>query len=85
VDVKELIDELLKLPSDCEVIIQKDAEGNGYSPLSGVDGNCFYFADDTWAGDVFSGEWTADECCMSEEDWKKMHGGPKVVVLHPIN
>lgn len=44
--VKELIDELDKLPLDLVVIIQKDGEGNGYSKLEGVDGRNLVFTAD---------------------------------------
>jgi len=29
--VQELIDYLIDYPPDCEIVIQKDAEGNGYN------------------------------------------------------
>jgi len=40
--VKELIEELKKADQESEVIIQKDSDGNGYSPLSTVDINAVY-------------------------------------------
>lgn len=43
--VKELRDYMNSIPigrDNDPVIIQKDSEGNGYSPLSGVDENSFY-------------------------------------------
>ncbi len=52
--VKELIEQLSILPQDLQVILQKDAEGNGYSPLSGVDSECQYVPDNTWSGEVYS-------------------------------
>lgn len=50
--VKELIKELENCDQDSIVILQKDAEGNGYSPLAGSDNACNYQADSTWSGDV---------------------------------
>ncbi len=35
--VKELKKAIKDLPDDMECILQKDAEGNGYSPLSDVE------------------------------------------------
>jgi hypothetical protein len=37
--VKELIAELSLLDPDAVVIMQRDGEGNGYSPCSGAEGN----------------------------------------------
>ena len=51
-----------------ELLIQKDDEGNGYRRLNGAD---FEVAvtDDL---DVYSLDWTADQCCLDEEDWEEL-------------
>ena len=36
-NVKNLKEAIANLPDEMEVILQKDSEGNGYSPLSGAD------------------------------------------------
>lgn len=36
-NVKELREVLADYPDDMEVIVQADAEGNGYSPLAGTE------------------------------------------------
>jgi len=41
--VKELIESLKKLDPELEVILQRDPEGNGYSPLNDVDGEDVFF------------------------------------------
>lgn len=82
--VEELIGRLKQLPSDAEIVLQKDAEGNGYSPLSDVDYG-FYFPETTWCGEFYDKSWDADDCCMSDEDWEEMHNGPVTVVLYPVN
>lgn len=52
-NVKELREALEGLPEDMPVVLQKDGEGNGYSPLSVADGdNNSYKADSTWGGTV---------------------------------
>ena len=85
-DLKAYLDNLPKEYDDCEVICQKDAEGNGYSPLSGVDDECIYIPDSTWSGEVMDARWTADEACMDEEEWKVMKGySPRCIVLCPTN
>jgi len=68
-NVGELIDYLSSRPREELVILAKDAEGNGYSPLSEADKG-FYVAESTWSGDV-------------EED--DGGGGDPVVVLWPVN
>ena len=67
--VKELKEQIENLPDDMEVILQKDAEGNGYSPLSDVDSNCVYIPETTWYGGMYSLDWTADYACMTDEEW----------------
>lgn len=55
--VKELIAELQKLDGELPLIAQRDGEGNGYSPVSGVDAeDAFYIASSTWSGDVYTAE-----------------------------
>ncbi|MFM6139568.1 MAG: hypothetical protein ACKPCP_36430 [Sphaerospermopsis kisseleviana] len=85
--VAELINELKKLPPESEVILQKDAEGNGYSPLSAVDGNAIYTLNTTWSGEVVSTEWSADDAGYdSEEDWELFKASnPRCCVLAPVN
>lgn len=51
--VKELIEQLQKLPEDAIVILQKDAEGNGYSPVDDAE-EAIYVAEKTWCGEVYS-------------------------------
>lgn len=80
--VGELIEILSKLNQDAYVVLQKDAEGNGYSPLAGAE-EAKYQPETTWNGevphpkdlDLKSGEYT-------EEDIAKM---VDCVVIHPIN
>ena len=50
--VRELIDLLAKMNPERVVVLQKDAEGNGYSPLRGADDNARYLARCTWDGEV---------------------------------
>ena len=69
---------------DGEVVMQKDAEGNGYSPLSGAD-PAHYVPDSTYSGEVYALNWAAEDCCMIEAEWKEMRAKPKCIVLYPIN
>jgi predicted Abi (CAAX) family protease len=82
IDLKKIIEHL---PDDMEIIIQKDSEGNDFSPLSEVDDNCIYIPDSTWSGDVYSKEFSADDMLMSEDEWEEMKKKPSVCVLVPVN
>lgn len=69
-NVKDLINLLSAYNPDLEVVLQKDSEGNGYSPLSGA-APAYYEADSTYSGSVYAEDDTdePDNC----------------VVLWPIN
>ena len=84
-NVKELKEAIAELPDDMEIIMQKDSEGNGYSPLYGVDPDAVYVPECDWSGDVYSTKWTADEACMDEDEWKKLTSKPKALILYPVN
>jgi len=83
--VKELIEKLLKLDGDTDIILQKDSEGNGYSPLDGVDSNAVYIKNSDYSGDIYSLQWTHDDACMSFEEWNELKKQKKCVVLYPMN
>lgn len=85
--VSELIEQLKTMPQDAKVILQKDAEGNGYRPLDEVDGNCIYIAQTTWAGDVWDTTWSAHDAGYdTEEEWEAVKASnPRCVVLCPVN
>jgi len=53
--VKDLIAELSELPGDMEVIMSKDAEGNGFSPWADL---CVgeYIPETTWYGEFSDSE-----------------------------
>jgi len=77
-NVKELITLLSKLPDDMEVILQKDPEGNGYSPLDGVDPDCIYND-----GECYSGDWSAGDALKDQDEWDEILELNRSVVLHP--
>ncbi len=83
--VKELIECLLALNPESDVILQKDSEGNGYSPLRGADDDCVYMPDTTYSGNVYSMDWSADDACLDYDQWEKIKAKPRCVVLYPIN
>jgi len=69
--VKELIALLQKEDPEREVILQKDAGGNGHSPLSDL-WTATYVPDSTWSGEVYPDSET-------DEDNKK------ALILTPVN
>lgn len=83
--VKELKEALINLPDEMEVVLQNDSEGNGYSPLAGADPDAVYIADSTWSGDVYSMKWTANDACMSDEEWEEIKSKPRTLILYPVN
>ena len=83
--VADLKDALNLLPDDMQVILQKDAEGNGYSPLSVADINSFYVPESDYAGEVFNADWTADDHGMEEGEWEKVKARGKCLTLYPVN
>jgi hypothetical protein len=83
--VKELMEILQEFDPESEVILQKDAEGNGHSPLSFWYSG-YYVAESTYSGSIFADEWSADDCGMDEDEWEKMREDtPLTMVLVPIN
>lgn len=83
--VDELIELLKECPQDAELIIQKDSEGNGYSPLCGLDEECIYVADSSYSGEIYSTILTADEADLEQEEWDELLRGKRSIVLYPIN
>ena len=85
--VAELIKELQTLPPETLVVLQEDAEGNGYSPLEGVDAAAFYEAENCWSGRVWNENWSAAEAGFrGDYEWENFKKSlPRCCVLHPIN
>ena len=82
----ELAKLLLENP-DVELVCQKDSEGNGYSPLSGIDFDVIYMPDTSYSGEYYSTNWSAENACKTESEWaelKKEHAS-KYAVLYPVN
>ena len=78
--VAELIRALQACPcQDANVILQRDPEGNGYSPLRGADPESIYVG-----GDVYDTGWSAGEADMDPESWEVLkRETPTCVVLYP--
>jgi hypothetical protein len=83
--VKDLIEALSSMPPDAQVILQKDGEGNGYSPLADANDNCVYTPDTTWSGEIFDCSWSPADACMDADEHAEMMAKPRCVVLAPTN
>lgn len=76
--LKTIVPELQKLDPETEMICQSDSEGNGYSPLSGVDTDqeYKYRADNTWSGELCEISQDCNDCAKDCVE---------VAIVYPIN
>lgn len=84
-NVAELKKAIADLPDEAQVILQKDAEGNGFSPLEGADPDAVYVPDSTWSGEVYDPNWSADDACLDVVEWERLKARPRCLVLYPVN
>lgn len=86
-NVKDLKKAIENLPDDMEVIMQKDSEGNGYSPLSNVNSDAVYIPETTWFGEVFFlNETDEDEDNeMDESELEELNNHKRSLILIPVN
>lgn len=81
--VRDLINALSRFNQDRVIILAKDPEGNGYSPLAGIDEG-LYVPTSTWAGDMYYWD-SGDHETMQLYDEILASGGQKALVLGPVN
>lgn len=84
-NVKELKEILAYLPDDMEITLQKDSEGNGYSPLFGADPDAVYIPANSYSGDVYDMNWSASDACMEEDEWNEIKEMSRSLILYPID
>lgn len=82
--VKELKKLLENIDENRVVIMAKDGEGNGFSPLAGLDGGSSYLADSTWSGEVGFEKLTPELIKQGYSEADVIKGKP-ALVLWPIN
>jgi hypothetical protein len=82
--VKELIEELKKEDPKRLVVIQRDAEGNGYSPLTGW-WLAAYKAENDWSGETGLEKLTAEDRKQGYTKEDVLKGGVPALILCPIN
>jgi hypothetical protein len=83
VRVKELIELLSKENPERIVIMSRDAEGNGYSPLSSLWAGA-YKADTTWCGEVGIESLTPELRQQGYGEGDICEGQP-AIILSPVN
>jgi hypothetical protein len=85
--VKELKKLLENVDDNRIVILQKDGEGNGYSPLECIDDESNYRADSTWSGEVGYQKLTPEliKQGYSDEDILSGDGAVPALILVPVN
>lgn len=83
--VGELIEMLKDLDPEMECIVQKDSEGNGFSPLAGADPNGIYIPETTWYGDVYDSNWCSEDAGMDDDEWEEILKKPRALILYPVN
>jgi hypothetical protein len=81
--LRELIKIFNNLPDkyqDYEVILQKDSEGNGFTPLYDVDVDCIYND-----GEIYDMNWSYEDSGFDNDDeWKTfIKNKKKCIVLFP--
>lgn len=82
--VAELKAALEHLDDDLEIILQRDPEGNGYSPLAGADPDAVCTTDERGRVEqVYETDWSADDCCLEEDEWAEIKKRPRSVILWP--
>lgn len=80
---KELKKFLENVDDESEVIIARDAEGNNFSPLASMDTDAIYIPDTEYSGEVYSLEHTAEDACMSEDEWDEVNKMDRSLILFP--
>lgn len=79
--VKELIDTLQKFNPELDVWVQRDPEGNSFSPLGGSADDGVVMDD----GEIYSNEWTSHEACIEDPvEWDLLKEKNQCVVVFPL-
>lgn len=80
----ELREFLVGYPDDMPVILEKDAEGNGYSPLCAA-AEKMYYPTSSWSGECHPTDEEVDEGRWYSEEDRAPEGSVRAIVLGPVN
>ena len=87
--VKQLIEELQKIDPELEVLLSKDEEGNGFSPLDENYGIGYYAPYNNWSGKFYDEDAVTQEILPDEkitlEEFIEETGSKKCIALFPLN
>lgn len=83
-DLRKQIQELAHLPGDTLVVLAKDSEGNGYSPLAST-GHAMYAADTTWSGEHYMTDEQRADTREPDEYSEAPDDAVPAVFLWPVN
>lgn len=85
--VKELKKLVAAIPAelnDVVVLVQADAEGNGYDTLRGVDTGALVVIHGYREIDVYDNDWSADDAGMTDEEWEDFKKeAQRAVIIFP--
>ncbi len=82
--VSELIKELQRVDGNRKVVLQKDSEGNGYSPLYNIWEGA-YLAETDWSGEAYLETLSDNDKKQGYTEEDVREDGEKAVFLSPIN
>lgn len=82
--VDELIEILKGMPGSHKVVMSKDGEGNGFSPLA-VAEESMYEAETTYGGEIYLTDYQIEHDPMATEEDRAPEDAIPVVVLWPVN
>jgi hypothetical protein len=86
--IGKLKEQIKDIPDDMEIILQKNAEGNGYETIAGVHTECFYVKGSSgWDAQLYDPNWSADDAGFDDEvEWEEFkieHESGKVALIFP--
>ncbi|MFI9154502.1 hypothetical protein [Streptomyces sp. NPDC053367] len=83
-DLRAALANLGHLPDDTIVVLAKDAEGNGFSPLAEAE-DAMYWAETTWSGERYLTE-EQRRAEANPDDWSEApDDAVRAVFLWPVN
>ncbi len=88
--LKELREQINSMPielDECEIMLQRDSEGNGYELARGFDSDCVFTEEGGRRGgyEVYDTKREAWENDFEDDEWEKMKNDPskRCIVLYP--
>lgn len=83
-DLRAELAKLDHLPGDTPVVLSKDSEGNGFSPLAEVE-TAMYRAESTWSGEHYMTDEQVDADPGYDDEDRAPEGSVPAVFLWPTN